>query len=224
MKRISLLLLAALITSPAIAEDYDDYDTYDDEPYVAETTPTTKSDGRDTYTGIRLHRNNNIAFKYERSDDKNTTLHNDNFGAGLMIGNRLTPNVKLEFETLYTGSNLTKKNSDFQYDVWSNMLNVLLYKTYGGAVEPYIGMGIGFGGIWADIEDAHLATKSHGTTFDMSFDLTTGINFALNKYVDLNMGLRYVNYGKVKTKDATTHVDATEIYVGAAYKFGIFDK
>ena len=224
MKKISLLLLAALIASPAIAEDYDDYDTYDDEPYIEETTTSTKLDKRDTYAGFRLHRNNNISFYYERSDDSHTTIRNDNFGGGLVVGNRLTDNIKLEFETLYTGSKLEKKNSDYQYDVWSNMLNVLLYKTYGGAVEPYVGMGIGFGGIWADIDDAKTAIKSHGTTFDMSFDLMTGINFALNKYVDLNMGLRYINYGKVKTKKATTHVDATEIYVGAAYKFGIFDK
>lgn len=228
MKKFSLLLLAALIASPAIAEDYDDYDTYDDEPYVEEvatTSSSTKSDARDTYAGLRLHRNSNISFYYERNDDSHTTIRNDNFGAGLVIGNRLTNNVKLEFETLYTGSNLDRKNSDYQYDIWSNMLNVLLYKTYGGAVEPYVGMGIGVGGIWADIQDAKYipAVKSHGTTFDMSFDLMTGINFSLNKYVDLNMGLRYVNYGKVKTKTATTHVDATEIYIGAAYKFGIFD-
>lgn len=222
MKKISLLLLAALIASPAIAEDYDDYDTYDDEPYVTETT-AKKSNARDTYAGIRLHKNSNIAFQYERSDDSHTTVRNDNFGIGLNIGNRLTENVKLEFETLYTGSNLSKHDSDFQYDIWSNMLNVYLYKTYGGAVEPYIGMGIGFGSIWADVDDTHYAIKSRDNYFDMSFDLATGINFALNKYVDLNLGLRYVNYGKVKTKNATTHVDATEIYVGAAYKFGIFD-
>jgi len=227
MKKISLLLLVALISSPAIAEDYDDYDIYDDEPYTTEvvtTSSSTKSDARDTYAGIRLHRNSSISFYYERSDDSHTTLRNDNFGTGLVIGNRLTDNVKLEFETLYTGSNLSKHDADFQYDVWSNMLNVLLYKTYGGAVEPYIGMGIGVGGIWADIEKDSTNFQSHGTTFDMSFDLVTGINFALNKYVDLNMGLRYVYYGKVKSKEATTYVDATEFYVGAAYKFGIFDK
>jgi hypothetical protein len=32
-----------------------------------------------------------------------------------------------------------------------------------------------------------------------------------------------MDYGKLGHHDATTHIDATEIYIGAAYKFGLFD-
>lgn len=219
MKKISFLLLGALITCPVIAQDYDDLATYDDESY----TTTSEKSSRDTYAGIRIHRNSNIAFNFEPVGANHITLRNDNFGFGLNIGNRLTDNVKLEFETMYTITSESKESTKFDYTVWSNMLNMYLYKNYGGAVEPYVGIGVGFGGIWADIESPFIGDSSN-SYFDMSFDLLTGVNFSLNEYIDLNFGFRYVNYGKVKTRKSTTHVDATEIYIGAAYKFSIFNK
>ena len=100
------------------------------------------------------------------------------------------------------------------------MLNVQIYKNYGGAVEPYFGIGVGVGGIWADISGE--MGNHNDSDFQLSFAAMAGVNFALNKYIDLNLGLRYIDYGKVKHDSATTHVDATEIYIGAAYKFGIF--
>ena len=224
MKNFSILLLATLIASPAIAEDYDDYDTYDDEPYTTETSK--KSDARDTYAGIRLHRNDNIAFEIEVSGDSNKHLHNDNFGIGLTLGNRLTKNVKLEFETLYTGTTQKNDGNSYKYGVWSSMLNTYLYKSYGGAVEPYVGMGIGLSTLWSTIDMVAPPAKTYkDTDVDLSFALMTGINFALNEYVDLNFGFRYVNYGRIKhSEDVKTHIDATEIYIGGAYKFSIFDK
>ena len=219
MKKISFLLLAVLICGPVFAEDYDEYDTYDDETYTTYETP--KKETRDTYAGFRIHRNAFAAYKYDIQNGKSTTIRSDNFSFGLNIGNRLTDNVKLEFETMYTGTSEMKHDTDFDYDVWSHMLNVYLYKNYGGAVEPYVGLGVGFSGIWGDIDGA--LPKSSDSNIDMSFAIMTGINFALNKYIDLNLGLRYANYGKVKYKQASTHVDATEFYIGAAYKFGVFD-
>lgn len=215
MKKISILLLCTLIATPAFANDYDnDYETYDDE-YVSYSAP--KAEKRDTYVGFRIHRNEHIAYKYELDNGHSIKVRDNNFGIGLNIGNRLTNNVKIEFETMYTGESETKKGTDFNYDVWANMLNMYLFKNYGGAVEPYIGMGIGFTGIWGSVNE------SKNSDFDMSFALMTGINFALNPYVDLNLGLRYVDYGTVKHSVAETDIDATEIYIGAAYKFGIFD-
>ena len=219
MKKISFLLLAALIATPAIADDYDDYDTYDD--YTDTSYSTKTSDNRDTYAGFRIHRNEHISVKYDRDGANDTTIRDDNFGFGLHIGNRLTEYVKLEFETLYTGASGKKQYTDFDYDIWSNMLNVNIYKNYGGAVEPYFGIGVGFSGIWGDVNGA--APKSNDCDFGLSFAVMAGVNFALNKYVDLNLGVRYVDYGKVKHDAATAKIDATEIYIGGAYKFSIFD-
>jgi len=221
MKKLSFLLLASLIVCPAFAEDYDDEydDTYEEETYSAPAA-TTYEHGRDTYTGIRIHRNGHIRAYFEPHHTKSSTVLDNNFGLGLNIGNRLTDNVKLEFETAYTGLAETKHGRDFNYDIWSNMLNVYFYKTYGMAVEPYFGLGIGLSGLWADIEK----TPEHTTDgdADLSLSIMAGVNFALNKYVDLNLGLKYINYGDIKHKHAFSRIDAAEIYIGAAYKFSIF--
>ena len=223
MKKLSFLLLGALIATPTLADDYDDeYGTYydDTETYESTSYDTPKSGNRDTYAGFRIHRNEHISFKYDVHGASDTTIKDDGFGFGLNVGNRLTDYVKLEFETSYTGASLKKHDTDFDYDIWSNMLNVYIYKNFGGAVEPYFGIGMGASGIWGDING--VLGKSGDSGFELSFAAMAGVNFALNKYIDLNLGLRYIDYGKLGHENATTHIDATEIYVGAAYKFGIF--
>ena len=186
MKKLSLLLLGVLIATPAFANEYDDYDSYDDESYDTYTAP--KKDVRDTYVGFRIHRNEHIVYKYEMDGAQDIKIRDNNFGIGLNIGNRLTDNVKIEFETMYTGESETKNKKKYDYNIWSNMLNMYLFKNYGGAVEPYAGMGIGFSGIWGDVDG------SNDCNFDLSFALMAGVNFALNQYVDLNLGLRYIDY------------------------------
>ena len=223
MKKISFMVLAMLISGPAFANYDQEYDTYNDEEIFAEpTSPTSqkRTKTRDTYAGIRIHRNQYIAYQYEASGGHTTTIRDNNFGIGLNIGNRLTDNVKLEFETLYTGKHDKQNATNFDYDVWSNMLNVYLYQNYGGAVEPYLGLGIGLSGIWANIDGP--VVDSNDCDFDLSFGVMAGVNFALNEYVDLNLGLRYIDYGNVKHEHASTKVEATEIYIGGAYKFSIF--
>ena len=226
MKKLSLLLLAGFILTPAIAEDYgtydDDFDTYDEETYSAPVQTTSVKSGRDTYIGLRLHRNEHIAYHYSLDNGHSTTVRDNNFGIGVNIGNRLTDNVKIEFETMYTGDHTRRRATNFDYDVWSNMLNISFYKTYGGAVEPYIGVGVGLSGIWSDIDGA--MGKSNDCDFDLSFAIMAGANFALNDYIDLNLGVRYIDYGDMEHHGATSDVQATEIYIGGAYKFSVFQK
>lgn len=179
---------------------------------------------RDTYVGMRIHKNENIAFASEISDGDTHTARDDSFGIGLMIGNRLTDHVKIEFETSYTGGSDTKYGSEYDFDIWSNMLNVYVYQQFGGAVEPYVGMGIGVAGLWGDVHGGGLSASD--ATADMSWSAMVGVNFALNARIDLNLGLKYQNYGDVDMKNAngghiSTEIDATEIYIGGAYKFGL---
>ena len=209
-----------------MANDYDDYDVYDNDTesyttYAPDYNDAPTSRRRDTYAGFRIHRNEHISLKYDVHGQHGKTIRDENFGFGLNIGNRLTEHVKLEFETLYTGSSRDKYETNFDYDVWSNLLNIYLYENFGGAVEPYLGVGVGASGLWVDING--VLGNYHDNNFQLSFAAMVGINFALNKYVDLNLGARYVDYGKVRQENATTHIDATEIYIGVAYKFDIFD-
>ena len=221
MKKI-VILLACLTTLPAMAEEYwDDYSEYDYDGYVVDVPVIGQYE---TYAGIRLHKNERVSFKYDIHDGGNSTIRKDNFGFGLVVGNRLSDHVKLEFETSYTGAKETKRDTHYDFDVWANMLNVYLFQEYAGAIAPYAGVGIGFASMWGDVNTPYANMSDN--VFDLSYQAMLGVNFALNNRVDLNIGVKYQYYGEIEhhigsTEHALTQVDATEFYFGAAYKFGI---
>lgn len=216
MKKIAMLL-ACICTFPAIAEEYiDEYDYYE---YSDDSEKEYE-----TYAGIRIHKNERMALKFDIQDGKNSTIREDNFGFGAVIGNRLNNHIKLEFETSYTGMKKNKRANKYNFDVWANMLNVYLFQEYEQTVAPYAGLGIGFASIWGDVRTPAIHMSDY--VFDLSYSIMTGINFTLNKRIDLNLGIKYQYYGEVEHKShnqtiATTDVDATEFYFGAVYKFGI---
>lgn len=189
------------------------------------STPTfAYSDRHETYAGLRIHKNENIAFEYDIHGASDTTVRRDNFGIGAIIGNRLSDNVSVEFESSYTGTERKYNTTSFNYDVWANMFNVYLFQEFSDAIAPYAGLGIGFASIWGDINTPY-ATLSD-STFDLSYQVMLGVNFALNNRIDLNLGIKYQYYGEIEHKlhgneFATTTVSATEFYFGAAYKFSL---
>lgn len=219
MKKIAVMLSCFCVV-PAVAEEfyYNEYVAPDVE--YAETNMVR----RDNYVGIRLHKNERISFAFDMRSGGDTTLKNDGVGLGVYVGNCLTDFLKLEFETIYTGVNDVKSDVDFDFDIWANMVNVYLFKTYGEAVEPYAGVGVGFSTIWSDVGGR--VADANDTVFDFSYAVMVGVNFALNDRVDLNLGFKYQKYGDVDHKSsggvfATTDIDATEFYLGAAYKFAL---
>lgn len=224
MKKIALLV-SMFVAAPVLANDfyYVEYSS-PDAGYVAPAVTSSGVATRDNYVGMRLHKNERISYAFDRRNGSGTTLTDDNVGFGVYVGNRLTDFLKLEFETMYTGVDDTKRDLDFNFDIWSNMVNMYLYRAYGDAVEPYVGIGLGFSTIWSDING--WGYNSSDTTFDLSYSIMFGVNFALNERVDLNLGFKYQKYGDADHKTsagifATTDVDATEFYLGAAYKFSL---
>jgi len=206
MKKLFAIMTALFMTVPAMANEY------------GGQTPQ-----RDNYVGVRLHKNDNLAFGVEPENGDGFKVRDDSFGFGLIVGNRLTDFLKLEFETEYTYANKSKNGNNYNFDVWSNMLNVYLYKQFGGAVEPYAGLGVGVSGIWGSVDGA---LDMSDATADMSWAAMIGVNFALNERIDLNLGVKYQNYGDLEMTDAAGNhynieVDGTEFYIGAAYKFGL---
>lgn len=198
MKKILPLAMICMATLPAFAD------------YGA----------RDNYVGIRLTKNENLAFDYNIIDSGDISMRSDNFAFGGVIGNRLTDYVRVEFETAYTGASESQRSFDFDYDIWANMFNAYLFHEFSGVVSPYVGVGLGFATIWGDVADMD------DTSFDLSMQIMAGVNFALNDRVDFNVGLKYQNYGRVEHKNngrviAETDIDATAVYFGAVYKFGL---
>mgnify|MGYP004515126479 FL=1 len=240
MKKLSVLFLTAICAMPAIAEPMygtsDEYDYVDEEiaplsattPSVGYSAPapasTSPRGARDNYVGFRVHQNAHLAMKYDVNHGYTTHKTKKNMGLSLNVGNRLTEYVKIEFETGYTGAKFTKRDTHHDYDLWSNMLNVYMYKNFGGAVEPYAGLGVGMTGIWGEISGA--APHITASTLDLSVQGMFGVNFALNDRIDLNLGAKYIRYGRVEFERnngeyANTRIDATEFFIGAAYKFDV---
>lgn len=222
MKKLVLIAMG-LMSGTAFANDfyYAEYAS-PDAKYVP--APVATPARRDNYVGIRLHKNERIAYGFDLRNGPGTTLRDDTVGFGAYVGNRLTDSVKVEFETMYTGIDDTKRDIDMNFDVWANMVNVYLFRAYDTAVEPYAGLGLGFSTIWSDIGGRMPAASD--TTFDFAYSLMFGVNFALNDRIDLNLGFKYIKYGDADHKTsrgtyATTDIDATEFYLGAAYKFGL---
>lgn len=179
---------------------------------------------KDTYVGIRIHKNESLSLKYEADGIDGFRLREDNFGIGVVAGNRLSDNVKVEFETAYNGMKELGYNTTLSVDVWANMFNVYMFQQFDGTVEPYAGLGIGFAAIWGSVNAPYIAVSD--SVFDLSFQIMLGVNFALNDRVDLNLGLKYQYYGEVEFKQnnaevATIDVDGTEFYFGAVYKFSL---
>ena len=207
MKRLFsiITIVCGMVTIPTFADEY--------------SNPMA----RDNYVGVRVHKNENIAFGMEPEYGDVTTARDDSFGFGIIVGNRLTDFLKIEFESEYTYGNAQKYGNDLNFDIWANMLNVYIYKQFGGAVEPYAGLGVGVSGLWGDVSGTNNMSDA---TADMSWSAMIGINFALNSRIDLNLGLKYQNYGDLEMTDTAgnhynTEVDSTEFYIGAAYKFGL---
>lgn len=200
--KIFPLIIASMLIMPAFADEYG----------------YGNSERRDNYVGVRLHKNDNLAFRFEPNNADGTTIRDDGFGIGIFVGNRLSDHVKIEFETLYTGGGEDKYGSDFNFNIWSNMLNVYVFQQIESAVEPYFGLGVGVSGLWGKVDGIYNMSDS---TADMSWSAMIGVNFALNNRVDLNLGLKYQNYGDIEMGNTSTEIDSTEFYISAAYKFGL---
>lgn len=209
MRNFFAVVFSLLFLAPVWANDYYNAD-YNEQ--------------KDTYVGIRIHKNESLSLKYEAEGIDGFRLREDNFGIGAVAGNRLSDNVKVEFETAYNGMKELGNNTTLSVDVWANMFNVYMFQQFDGAVEPYAGLGIGFAAIWGSVNAPYVALSD--LVFDLSFQIMLGVNFALNDRVDLNLGLKYQYYGEVEFKQnnaevATINVDGTEFYFGAVYKFSL---
>lgn len=214
MKRIMAVLLCL---SPMVAYGQDDWYDAGDAAYDCPVCDCncTAGGARDTYAGFRIYKNEHSAFSYSRQHEHKITGARDNFGFGTTMGNQLAPYLRVEYETLYMGGKYSKHNTDFEYDLWANLLNAYLLRSFDGVVAPYVGAGLGLTAIWGQI-DGRL-----DNAVDLSYQAMVGVLFTLNSRIDLDVGFKYINFGSVEHKHGTTKIDATQFYIGAAYKFGL---
>ena len=76
------------------------------------------SDRHETYAGLRIHKNENIAFKYDIHGDADTTIRRDNFGIGAVLGNRLSDRIP--------GADFDGQARDYHYVYYGEILGAYL--------------------------------------------------------------------------------------------------
>ncbi len=170
---------------------------------------------RDSYAGVRLYVNQHSSYSYKHSDGWRQKYLDNGLGFGTTMGNNLTDYLRVEYETLYMGTQYSKNDTNFEYDIWANMLNVYALYEFDNAFAPYLGGGVGLTGIWGEVA-SHL-----DNAFDLSGQVMVGVLFRLNTRIDLDLGFKYIYFGQVDHENGSTDVDATQVYLGAVYKFGL---
>ena len=206
--KCALLLTIPFAVSPVMA-DVADTDTEYPICKIADTN------SRDNYVGVRVYFNEHSSYSYNSPDGHTREFIDDNLGFGTTVGNRLNDWFRVEYEALYMGANTSANDVNFEYDIWANLLNGYLYYEIDPYIAPYVGLGLGLTGIWGEI-DGDLSNA-----FDFSYQVMLGVLLELNSRIELEVGFKYVDFGTVDHTRGATDVDATQIYIGAIYRFGM---
>jgi len=194
-----------------------DAPSWDDDGLCVCICPVCECDAssRDNYAGVRIYANRHSSYSFKHWDGWREKQLDDDFGFGTTMGNNLTRYLRVEYETLYMGTQYSRHDTNFEYDIWANLLNAYALYEIDGAFAPYLGAGVGLTAIWGDVA-GHL-----NSDVDLSAQAMVGILFRLNSRIDLDLGFKYVYFGKVEHKTGATRIDATQFYLGATYKFGM---
>ncbi len=153
----------------------------------------------------------NFCVKNNNCDNKGYDAgKNYNFGIGWYINN------DYRIDLLYNKANLKfdykqqkgAKNTYYKHkvDISTLMLNLYRYKSISKYFDIYIGGGIGYTRIspvdgiitFNNQKDTYSAKPSN----NFSYNLASGISFKVNNNAELNLGYRFLNYGKVKGFDS----------------------
>ena len=212
MKRV-LIFLLCILAMPAIADE-----PWDNVYIVACPTCTcpdgkTSNAQRNSYAGMRVYQNVRAEYLYSPHGAPREKNDKENMGFGTTMGLRFTNWLRGEYETLYMGAQYTADMQNFEYDLWANMLNLYLYRDIHDVVAPYIGGGIGLTAIWGSID----GVLSNATK--ISYQAMVGILFELGPAIELEFGIKYIDFGKISHARGDTSVDAAQFYLGAIYRF-----
>lgn len=212
MRKVFLFLLCCALPAVAAADDAD-------VPVFIAACPAcdcnNDNNNKDSYAGVRLYLNEHATYSFTPLGESAIKYVKNNVGFGTTMGNKLTDYLRVEYETLYMGAQYSASDTDFEYDIWANMLNVYLSWTFDRVITPYVGGGVGLTGIWGEINGRL------DNAFDFSYQVLGGVTFALNDYIELEVGFKYIWFGTVEHSSGTSRVNAAQVYIGGAYTFGL---
>jgi len=150
------------------------------------------------------------------------------YALGAAVGYDYTPNFGLELEYAYRDADTTTNLDglgDFGGSTNSNavMLNAL-YKFdgmgAGGAVQPYVGGGVGWANMESDIDDIGKFKRDNA----LAWQLIGGVGYAVNPSWDIIGEVRYfaTDSGTLDGPNGLSwdaQVETVDLLIGAVYKF-----
>lgn len=172
-------------------------------------------DTYNSYAGARVYQNARAEYAFNPIGAPREKTRKDNMGFGTTMGLRFNKFLRGEYETLYMGAQFSANAQSFEYDIWANMFNGYLYWDFAHDVAPYIGGGVGLTAMWGAI-DGHMSNATK-----ISSQALVGILFELSEHIELELGFKYINFGKISHPGGDTRIDATQFYLGAIYRFGV---
>ena len=199
MNKFSLFLIALVIPMALFAGD----DTNDD-----------KSAAQDIYTGFRVSANN-MRLSMEDPDTSTNTYPT---GLGLNIGYRFNEYTRMELEVDYT--NAENRAGTARMITNTQMVNIYWTRT-GAGREPsfYAGFGMGTSNLDMNWYGVGWAEGS----FKFSYQFALGLDLYLNKYLGVDLGVRYRHFGDVMHQIGATRlytdVYAFQLYAGMKFKW-----
>ncbi len=104
-------------------------------------------------------------------------------------------------------------DDELYFDNYTAMVNGYFYTTLANQYQPYVGIGLG-----TSLNDLS-GDVNLDSNFDFTYAIKVGMNVIVNDYLDLNMGVKYQDYGAVEAGAHKAYFKSTDVFFGASYKF-----
>ena len=206
MKKMLLIPIALIVGTTAYAQ-------------VEQNEPA-----RDSYIGMRLHKNANMAIDMSTNVGVYGKLQAKPWGISINAGQRVNQYITLEGEIGYGGGIRAEGFGETDtFSASAAMFNAYLHHEISEGISPYVGLGLGMGLVTGELDLYGYGIYLSDTAISISYQLMLGVNFDVSDRFLVNVGVRYRDYGQLEMGYGTTKflfdVDATEFNVGVAYKF-----
>ena len=168
---------------------------------------------RDYYAGFRIA-NTAEWVDFDNFDD---TLRVHPVGFGLVGGYRFNQNIKMDLEIDYMSA--SDREDTFRLTTTSGLVNMYWSWLDTMVARSYIGAGMGASNLSLDAPGYGRGRND----LQFTYQLSMGVDFILNDYFSVDIGIRWREMGFVRYKESGDNyfadIYALQFYAGMVYKW-----
>ena len=146
------------------------------------------------------------------------------FGGALEVGAKINQ-FRVGLEGYYNDKGRTKETTIY-YPVEMKTKGMFLNAYWDVPlvepknVKPYISAGVGYSWLKGTVDRSSYAMGKYSIKEkDWGWNIGLGVGYALNENVDLTLGYRYEDLGKIKKEGAKVHFTNSKVTLGLRYTF-----